>query len=937
MFNIDLTASSYLVRNLNEDTNSIFSDIVVMPDAALHYESEDSLINNIKAGNIVSNNESLKDDEGSYIGWTYVADYKAHPLSRNEGKTYYIHIRINRDNKIEFGIFDNIVESAAFKTESLLYNKKTSNRFTYDLKIASKDEAERFLLTSDKKRIKLSALPKYAGYLNDYSEECQNDYIFSVFGNVWTYWYTVSNNTLYFCGFPLLVDTEEKGMIYDAEKNIIEANLPPTILNYKNKADSKIKLPLDLIYKIDEADDEHEYASGAKYILSVYGDSNEKTKVATLPIASIDKNKNLKNFIAEDVATTFDSYSILGGAYQSSEGIELVDASEININYREEECFEGNSGFYPFKTSFINKTGEDTFVQYKNAKRVNGFYPTIVNNNIQIIIGDSVHYLGNGAKIIVNNGDEWDIFIGGGGGGGYGGGGGGGWSTTLGPSGRDDDDHEVKRNTPPVVIHCGDIGYEYYTSVVTDPMIKTIPTYEVYGQRYRDADAAGLFEYDIDFAKLDEVVLEEGYGNIDDTKKNVLSKKLSRKLIITSLCEPESVGSWALSNSARVTFQNLFPLDNIEDNFYIGRDGAYSIIGGTTGPMAMTIDVSNENDSIKVLTKSCNREYDMQSNWGSGSITTDEYIYDNNNLKIAAKLQSTVRVREVLYESAGAAAVTNNKNLKVTNTLFMTTLKYPGSPEIVCSFHPSRSKCGSYNPKKISIRYGIRKVKLVPRLAFLHNIIIEYITKYCNDTGKLMSYAGDIEIKCGNRFISAYDKKSIQSEIVHVSSESRTIENGVKSDWTATSEGGNPKSKIKPFEASFKDIKVEILPSGHSYVTVADDNDDSDVSGDLCPLNIPNVMGTTWKGNPQLKLNFEVEQNLSRPAPALIPIIMAAYGNTWWESATENYQTDTLSHKFKVSIPAIYEPSNNKVVVEVLGNNSSSSYFLDSHYSQKGD
>jgi hypothetical protein len=119
MFTVDLTTNSYLIKNTEKESNNIFSDINVISNAATHYSNPDILLNIIKSGDFNEINNTLKDDSESYVGWTYVADYKTHLLSRNLGKCYYIHARINRENNLEFGIFDSIINSKNFKVENI--------------------------------------------------------------------------------------------------------------------------------------------------------------------------------------------------------------------------------------------------------------------------------------------------------------------------------------------------------------------------------------------------------------------------------------------------------------------------------------------------------------------------------------------------------------------------------------------------------------------------------------------------------------------------------------------------------------------------------------------------------------------------------------------------------------------------------------------------
>ena len=97
MITVDLNSPGYIIGSLgSEPQNSIFSDIVSAPLAATHYESDSEVIDAIKLDSLSNYIENLKEDADSYIGWTYVADYKTHPLSKEKGKTYYIVIKFTR-------------------------------------------------------------------------------------------------------------------------------------------------------------------------------------------------------------------------------------------------------------------------------------------------------------------------------------------------------------------------------------------------------------------------------------------------------------------------------------------------------------------------------------------------------------------------------------------------------------------------------------------------------------------------------------------------------------------------------------------------------------------------------------------------------------------------------------------------------------------------
>jgi hypothetical protein len=60
------------------------------------------------------------------------------------------------------------------------------------------------MLTSDGK-LKKSCLPKYAGYLcnETFTNKTPGEFYLLCYGHIWTYWYTIVDNVLYFIGLPL--------------------------------------------------------------------------------------------------------------------------------------------------------------------------------------------------------------------------------------------------------------------------------------------------------------------------------------------------------------------------------------------------------------------------------------------------------------------------------------------------------------------------------------------------------------------------------------------------------------------------------------------------------------------------------------------------------------------------------------------------------------
>lgn len=185
--------------------------------------------------------ESPDDDEQSIQGWTYVADYSVHRYTPNTPLTgqFYIHARIDRDNRLQFGVFRAAAVSQSVRKFPLAQIKNKTARQcrhgdeTPPLRIATKEEAEAFMLLDGKLReevcprcagvwmnwglakIRLSGVERRTvnGTTSEYPYGPHYSTI-RIYGHIWSYWYTIVDNVLYFVGIPLYNSDASGSIVY---------------------------------------------------------------------------------------------------------------------------------------------------------------------------------------------------------------------------------------------------------------------------------------------------------------------------------------------------------------------------------------------------------------------------------------------------------------------------------------------------------------------------------------------------------------------------------------------------------------------------------------------------------------------------------------------------------------------------------------------------
>lgn len=347
-----------------------------------------------KIANIVSLYSS---DDNSVTPWTYVADYSFHayyPHAEVAGKTYYIHIRINSKNDIEFGIFDHIKDNGGFSS-TYIFNKGVNKNLKGQLRIASKAESEEMMLTANRKKIKISSMPKYAGTLinETYTDKTPNGHATIVFGHIWTYWYTIISDTLYFIGFPLY-QKNNKCQCPDGNGNIVDYDGPPnrfytgtTFANALIKdeefynAFSLVKSDY-LSYEILPID----------AILEKYGDWVEPTVLQNKILAEISNDgKLITSYTSNDMTDSCYAHSSeKGGVYRINGELTILNEDTLSINYDPTKIpkeLDAYNGFLPIRaTHLITKSekqtnGEETSIIYKSyLKEV--YYTTFVNTEV---------------------------------------------------------------------------------------------------------------------------------------------------------------------------------------------------------------------------------------------------------------------------------------------------------------------------------------------------------------------------------------------------------------------------------------------------------------------------------------------------------------------------------------------------------------------------
>lgn len=312
------------------------------------------------------------DDTQSVQGWTYVADYSFHnyyPNNSLRGTTRYLHARINKDNNLEFAFFNNrktTAEAAAPTAYTYIFNKNVNKNTKGQLRIASKAESEAFMLTSDRSKIKISCLPKYAGSLQNetYTNNTPTGDATISYGHVWTYWYTIIADTLYFVGFPLYLKND-KGMCPKGDGTIVECDLPPNnfyIASTLEKAVIKDEEFYNAITAV-KAEFLSKTECAVDRILAKWGDWTEPTPLQTKVLAKIEDGNVSDVFLNCDLVDVCSAHSSLkGGVYNIDGENVILNQDSIAFEYEEDrvpKITTGYSGFNPVSTKHVIRVRED--------------------------------------------------------------------------------------------------------------------------------------------------------------------------------------------------------------------------------------------------------------------------------------------------------------------------------------------------------------------------------------------------------------------------------------------------------------------------------------------------------------------------------------------------------------------------------------------------
>ncbi|MFI3244039.1 MAG: hypothetical protein R3Y56_07300 [Akkermansia sp.] len=227
--------------------------------------------------------ETAENCEDDLQGWTYVADYTIHPMTpyktAGTGGPFYIHARINDENKLEFGIFTSKAKASNAKpmkcalgrvSEESYHKYVHGDQQAPTLRIAGKEESEKMLLKGGK--LIKSACPKFAGcfmYMGgtilqltikttritkdedgkilDQEEITDAPWFkqIQLYGHLWTYWSSIIDNTLYFVGIPLYNGNESGTCVFTQreERTIDRTKEPAETTNTYQHIRQPVNLP----------------------------------------------------------------------------------------------------------------------------------------------------------------------------------------------------------------------------------------------------------------------------------------------------------------------------------------------------------------------------------------------------------------------------------------------------------------------------------------------------------------------------------------------------------------------------------------------------------------------------------------------------------------------------------------------------------------------
>ena len=239
---------------------------------------------------------------------------------------------------------------------------------THSLRIATKEEAEKKLLKNGK--IIKSACPQYAGYIVNKTNAVYTygniTKAVRCYGHLWTYWYTVLDNVLYFIGFPLW-QGESLGHMVSGVDDIYTFSIPPTEydLSYSIVPNSEFREKMSLVEDIwlwggDVTFNEPELAAGAPRILDKYGDDSTETEILNRVLAKWDnESKTMQQIHEGDIVADLTHYPFRGGVYPYEDSLRAFDTTETTtVSLPENEFstfyYSGYSGFMPYPAKDVS-------------------------------------------------------------------------------------------------------------------------------------------------------------------------------------------------------------------------------------------------------------------------------------------------------------------------------------------------------------------------------------------------------------------------------------------------------------------------------------------------------------------------------------------------------------------------------------------------------
>ena len=324
-----------------------------------------------------------------------MADYTIHKLSPGcEVFHYYIHARIREDYAIEFAAFEFIEDSSKITNEKitlaeitgaeqeLVWQKKNCDHKPI-LRIATKAEAEKKLMSGGK--LKFSACPQYAGYWVNQSNARYKHGIINkgvrCYGHIWSYWYAIINNVLYFVGLPLWQGDDSGSIVFGNSDTVKAIATPPTQydLNHGKVPNNSFRQAMSLVQDItlwgggsNTFNNPSNKTAGAARILEKYGTRSGETELVNLVLGKIEKDKESKKakltqYHRGDIIADMGARTGLGGVFcKEGEGLVEYSASDFWIHSENEgiSYFSGSSCYIPQKTKDVPDDSGMTFVYF---------------------------------------------------------------------------------------------------------------------------------------------------------------------------------------------------------------------------------------------------------------------------------------------------------------------------------------------------------------------------------------------------------------------------------------------------------------------------------------------------------------------------------------------------------------------------------------------